>query len=181
MSFYSLSRSAGLVLRYLSDAFRAIRQSVPDEFKDEELKESHQWLGELVRQVDSSLLDEWEELSHPDPERHAEAVHALPPTPRSVLANRRAFTVLVRNELFRRVQLASLEHYDALGELDASAGFDADAWADAMDPYFEEHGELPTGAAARSPALLVNRRRGRTPRGDAGSLCSAPGVRRPGR
>lgn len=155
VSFYGLSRSEGLVLRYLSDAFRAIRQSVPDEFKDEELLDLIEWLGELVRQVDSSLLDEWEELSHPDPAKHNQIANSLPPAPRSVLANRRAFTVLVRNELFRRVQMASLEHYDALGELDQSAGFDADAWADAMDPYFEEHGQLPTGADARSPALLV--------------------------
>jgi superfamily II RNA helicase len=170
VSFYNLSRSEGLVLRYLSDAFRAIRQSVPDEFKDEELQDLIEWLGELVRQVDSSLLDEWEELSHPDPERHAEASRSLPPTPRSVLANRRAFTVLVRNELFRRVQLASLEHYDALGELDASAGFDADTWADAMDPYFEEHGELQTGAAARSPALLVVDDEDERPVGDTGGV-----------
>ncbi|MFZ4895171.1 DEAD/DEAH box helicase [Plantibacter sp. Mn2098] len=155
VSFYGLSRSEGLVLRYLSDAFRAIRQSVPDEFKDEELLDLIEWLGELVRQVDSSLLDEWEELSHPDPAKHNQIANSLPPAPRSVLANRRAFTVLVRNELFRRVQMASLERYDALGELDQSAGFDADAWADAMDPYFEEHGQLPTGADARSPALLV--------------------------
>ncbi|MGG7463233.1 DEAD/DEAH box helicase [Plantibacter sp. YIM 135347] len=155
VSFYGLSRSEGLVLRYLSDAYRAIRQSVPDEFKDEELLDLIEWLGELVRQVDSSLLDEWEELSHPDPAKHDQIAHSLPPTPRSILVNRRAFTVLVRNELFRRVQMASLERYDALGELDASSGFDADAWADAMDPYFEEHGELPTGAGARSPALLV--------------------------
>ena len=55
VSFYQLARSEGLVLRYLSDAFRAIRQTVPTEAKNEELLDLIEWLGELVRQVDSSL------------------------------------------------------------------------------------------------------------------------------
>jgi hypothetical protein len=61
----------------------------------------------------------------------------------------------VRNEMFRRVQLAALEHYDELGELDAAAGFDADAWADAMDAYFAVHDDLGTGGDARGPGMLL--------------------------
>src|SRR5699024_1246739 len=81
---YGLSRSEGLVLRYLSDAFRAIRQTVPDEVKGEELLDLIEWLGELVRQVDSSLLDEWEELMHPTAPGEAPI---SPPPPPSVVAN----------------------------------------------------------------------------------------------
>src|SRR5262249_54688746 len=51
--FYSLSRSEGIVLRYLADAYQALRQTVPDEAKTEELLDLIEWLGELVRQVDS--------------------------------------------------------------------------------------------------------------------------------
>ena len=53
--FYGLSRSEGIVLRYLADAYKALRQTVPDEAKTEELTDLIEWLGELVRQVDSSL------------------------------------------------------------------------------------------------------------------------------
>ena len=60
---YQLARSEGLVLRYLADTYRALRQTVPDEAKTEELADIEAWLGELVRQVDSSLLDEWEALA----------------------------------------------------------------------------------------------------------------------
>ena len=63
VSHYQLARSEGLVLRYLADAYRALRQTVPDEAKTEELADVVEWLGELVRQVDSSLLDEWEKLA----------------------------------------------------------------------------------------------------------------------
>ena len=79
----------------------------------------------------------------------------MPPAPRRLTANVRAFRVMVRNELFRRVQLAARSDWAALGELDTAAGFDADAWADAMAPYWDEHDTLGTGPDARGPALLL--------------------------
>ncbi len=154
IGFYKLNRSEGLVLRYLSDAYKAARQTIPDEAKTEELLDLIEWLGELVRQVDSSLLDEWEQLINPAAAIDA-AAPVLPPTPHGVTTNIRAFRILVRNELFRRVQLAALENHEALGELDAAAGFDADAWADAMDAYFDHHDTLETGGDARSSAMLM--------------------------
>ena len=65
VAFYQLARTEGLVLRYLSDAYRALRQTVPEDAQTEELLDLIEWLGELVRQVDSSLLDEWERLRNP--------------------------------------------------------------------------------------------------------------------
>src|SRR5690606_14875341 len=148
VSLYQLARSEGLVLRYLSDAFRALRQTVPIEARTDELTDLIEWLGEVVRQVDSSLVDEWEALVDPAAAAAANDEAVVPPPPPSVLTNRRAFTVLVRNELFRRVQLAALQRDDELVELDPDAG-----WPDAMDAYYDEHDEMLTGAGARSPAL----------------------------
>ena len=62
---YQLARSEGLVLRYLADSYKALKQTVPDSMRTEELRDLTEWLGELVRQVDSSLLDEWERLASP--------------------------------------------------------------------------------------------------------------------
>jgi superfamily II RNA helicase len=147
VSFYQLGRSEGLVLRYLSDAYRAIRQTVPAEARTDDLLDLIEWLGELVRQVDSSLVDEWQALINPAADPEAPVV---PPAPPSVIANRRAFVVLVRNEMFRRVQLAALQNDDALVELDPDAG-----WPDVLDSYFDDHDEILTGGGARSPALCV--------------------------
>ncbi|MFD1713470.1 DEAD/DEAH box helicase [Amnibacterium flavum] len=152
VSFYSLGRSEGLVLRYLSDAFRAIRQTVPPEAKSEELLDIIEWLGELVRQVDSSLVDEWEQLIAPTADPEAPVV---PPAPPSVLTNRRAFMVLIRNEMFRRVQLAALDKADDLAALESHGGLDAEAWGDALDRYYGEHDSIGTGPAARAPSMLV--------------------------
>ncbi|GAA3047585.1 DEAD/DEAH box helicase [Actinokineospora globicatena] len=151
VSFYALARSEGLVLRYLADAYRAVRQTVPDEAKTEEVADLIEWLGELVRQVDSSLLDEWEKLTNPTEDGQV-PVDTAPP---AVTSNTRAFRVLVRNALFHRVQLAARRDYTALGDLDGDAGWDADAWADALDPYYDLHSQIGVGPDARGPALLI--------------------------
>jgi superfamily II RNA helicase len=151
VGFYGLSRSEGLVLRYLTDAYKALRQTVPEEARTEELTDLLEWLGELVRQTDSSLIDEWERLRDPGEEPGAVLDEGPPP----VTGNPRAFRVLVRNALFRRVELAAQRRYDELGELDTGDGWDADAWADAIEPYFDEHDEIGTGPDARGPALLI--------------------------
>ena len=101
-----------------------------------------------MRQVDSSLLDEWEALTHP--EDLEEVVTELDHTPPPLTANARAFRILVRNELFRRVELAAHRRVTQLGELDAEAGWDWERWSTALDEYFEEHASIGTDAAARS-------------------------------
>lgn len=160
VSFYQLGRAEGGVLRYLSDAFRAIERTVPEQAKSPELEDLIEWLGELVRQVDSSLIDEWEELANPE----AVAAHAsqaagaaaidLAPPARSVLANERAFGVMLRNALFRRVQAAAFERFGELAELDGPHGFGEQRWRDALAGYFTEYDEIRTDADARAAALL---------------------------
>ncbi|MFB4354271.1 DUF3516 domain-containing protein [Microbacterium sp. LS_15] len=152
VAHYKIARSEGVVLRYLSDAYRAASQTIPEELKDEDLRDLIEWLGELVRQVDSSLLDEWEELVAGVPQDHDDEP-IVPPAPKRLTANVRAFRILVRNELFRRVQLAAREDVAALAELDPSFG--ADAWSHALDGYFADHDEILTGANARSSQLLL--------------------------
>ncbi|MBT1001897.1 DUF3516 domain-containing protein [Paenarthrobacter sp. DKR-5] len=154
VQFYSLARSEGIVLRYLADAYKALRQTVPVDALREDLEDLIAWLGELVRQVDSSLLDEWEELTS-GTAGALEPAASLPATPPQLTANVRAFRVMVRNELFRRVELFADDDADGLGALDADAGWDADRWADVLDDYWDEHEFLNTGADARGPALLI--------------------------
>ncbi|MFC7328924.1 DEAD/DEAH box helicase [Marinactinospora rubrisoli] len=152
VGFYELARSEGLVLRYLASAYKAVSQTVPEDAKTGELLDLIEWLGELVRQVDSSLLDEWEQLVNPadDP-----AERAVEERPKPVTSNLRAFRVLVRNALFRRVELAALRRYDELGALDAEDGWTADEWEEALAGYYAEHDELGTGPDARGPRMLL--------------------------
>jgi superfamily II RNA helicase len=150
---YGLTRSEGAVLRYLSDAFKALRSGVPAAARTEEVSDLVEWLGELVRQVDSSLLDEWEQLTSPD--QPLDAPVAVPARPRPLTGNERAFTAMVRNSLFRRVDLFARRRWYDLGELDSGSGWAADRWETVVRAYFAEHAELNTGADARGPALLI--------------------------
>jgi superfamily II RNA helicase len=153
VSVYGLTRSEGAVLRYLSDAFKALRSGVPAAARTEDLTDVVEWLGELVRQVDSSLLDEWEQLTNPD-QPHDVPV-AVPARPRPLTGNERAFTAMVRNALFRRVELFARRHSYDLGVLDADSGWTAERWDEVVHAYFAEHDEVGTGADARGPALLI--------------------------
>ncbi len=153
VAFYGLSRSEGLLLRYLSDAFRTLRSSVPPAARTEQVEDLTSWLGELVRQVDSSLLDEWERLADP---AAAPAGRVEPDAPAGNLsANVRALTVLVRNAMFRRVELAARHAWTELGELDAGSGWDAEAWQAALADYFAEHGTIGISQAARGKDLIT--------------------------
>ncbi|HUH53952.1 MAG TPA: DUF3516 domain-containing protein [Microbacteriaceae bacterium] len=152
VSFYGLGRSEGVVLRYLSDAYKALSNTVPPTAKTDELEEIIVWLGELVRQVDSSLLDEWEALQNPET---AEISLAKPeefdlgPPVTSLIANERAFKVMVRNALWQRVQAAAFERYDSLRELDSPHFVEA-RWREALDEYYAEHDAIEIDAEARS-------------------------------
>lgn len=152
VSHYGLARSEGLVLRYLADAYRALRQTVPAEARTEELEDLTEWLGELIRQVDSSLLDEWEQLTNPGAESDDQQVAFGADIPRPITANTRAFKVMVRNAMFRRVELASRQRWDELAAL--GDGLDADDWADLLELYFDEYDEIGTGPSARGPLLF---------------------------
>lgn len=153
VQYYQLARSEGVLLRYLTDAYKALRQSVPQDALREDLEDLIEWLGEMIRQIDSSLLDEWEELSRG--ELHDESEEITPPAPEKLTSNVRAFRVMVRNEMFRRVKLFADEQDKALGELDEHNGFDADTWADAMDDYFDEHEDIDDGPTGRSSKLFI--------------------------
>ncbi|MET8649114.1 DUF3516 domain-containing protein [Nocardia aurea] len=154
ISFYELARSEGVVLRYLADAYRALRRTVPESARTEELEDITEWLGELIRQVDSSLLDEWEQLTNPGAETDTDQVAFGAESVRPITANERAFRVMVRNAMFRRVELASLRHWHTLDEL--GTGPD---WETALAPYFAEYERIGIGPDARGPQLFQIERR----------------------
>ncbi|MDP9851225.1 DEAD/DEAH box helicase [Corynebacterium lowii] len=151
---YSLARSEGVVLRYLTDAWRTLQHSVPAEYRTEELEDILVWLGELIRQVDSSLVDEWAQMADPDAPVSQELVDQElafgVEDPTALTANRRAFTIMVRNAMFRLVELFAWEKEERLEELtdylDNAPDFPA-----AMDEYFDQYSELDTGPSARGP------------------------------
>ena len=159
-AFYRLQRSEGLLLRYLSDAYRALRQTVPESLRTEDLEDLVEWLGEVTRLTDSSLLDEWESLAGLSSHEPGEEVEPRPP--QAVTSNVRAFRVLVRNAMFRRVELAASDDVEGLAALEPGGAMTRTRWDEALGQYWDEHEVLPTDADARGPGLLVVTENGRT-------------------
>ena len=147
---YGLKRSEGAFMRYLSNGYKALRQSVPEEHQTDEVVDITEWLGEFIRQVDSSLIDEWERMQNP--EEAAEPVRSDDDDERpDVTRNARAFRVMVRNEVFRWVALASRKDVRGLMEVLPPDAWDVDLLGELFAPYWEEHDAIATGADARGP------------------------------
>lgn len=152
---YGLARSEGVLLRYLSDAYKALVQNVPEGAKTEEVYDLCDWLRAVVRQVDSSLLDEWESLRDPDRviERAGHPERALEQP--DVTADPKALAVLVRNAMFRIVRALSRREFGEaaamVGAPECEPAWTAEALADAMAPYEREHGRVRIDPAARAP------------------------------
>ena len=144
---YNLARSEGTLLRYLFDAYRVLARTVPPEKRDERLEDIVAWLGLVVRSTDSSLVDEWEGAN--------QAFEAAPPrVADEVVHDRRALTVLVRNALMRRVQLAARRKVEELGAIDIDWSWGERRWREALDAYYDVHEEILLDADARSTAFF---------------------------
>lgn len=154
VSTYGLSRSEGVILRYLTDAWRTLKQSIPDEYTTPHIEDIIVWLGELIRQVDSSLVDEWAQMAGEDSPIDQDTLDRElafgVEDPTALTANRRAFGIMVRNYMFRLTQLFAREEEDHLAAvldyLDQVPDFGA-----ILDGYFDEYDDIDTGPEARGP------------------------------
>lgn len=145
---YKIARCEGILLRYLTEAYRSLDRTVPVERRTEELDDIVSWLGLVVRSVDSSLVDEWE---------NAGAAPGAAPLKRAdvVVQDRRGMTLMVRNALFQRVRLAAQDKAAELGALDEEWGYGEFRWNRVLDAFYRTHDELLVDADARSSAFLT--------------------------
>ena len=176
ISRYDVGRSEGVILRYLSDAYRMMRQVIPEEIMTEELESMISWLADLIRSVDSSLLDEWEAMMNGEELTEAEGVSSTVGAERAFgadesgviafTANRHAFRNAVRRALFNFVELMSRDDVDGLERASAQAadsdGLFAEAapwtgvdWDHALERYWAEHDWIDINQGARSQALCA--------------------------
>ncbi|MBP3223454.1 MAG: DUF3516 domain-containing protein [Actinomycetaceae bacterium] len=167
VSRYSVARNEGVLLRYLSNAYKVLTQTVPEHIKTEELVSITQWLGDMVRSIDSSLLDEWESLRQGSSTisnvqtTGQEKAYGSDDEGNILLSNNLyALRKDIRNQMYRLTEYLQLENYDAL---DAQATpalwsdgtyWDGDAWIDATEDFFDEYDAISITTSARSDAFF---------------------------
>lgn len=156
---YGLQRSEGVLLRYLSQLYKTLDQSVPERFKTEPVWDALGFFRALVEQTDSSLLEEWEGLLHPEILVRARASERE--TAREVLwlqellADPKTFAARVRAEMHLLVRALSLKEWEEAVDLvhqdpdDPEGTWEADRFEKALAPFYEEYGELVFTPEAR--------------------------------
>ncbi len=162
---YDLQRAEGLLLRYLSDVYKTLVQSVPDSAKSDDVFEMEAYFADVVRRVDSSLIDEWERMRNPNwaPTLTIDTGDRVHPKVGGIADDEKQFTVLIRNQLFRLMRALACRDYVTAAEIAADASGDASgdnrdsditpAWFEsAMSEYYADHSAICVDVTARSPA-----------------------------
>ena len=148
---YGLQRSEGVLLRYLSNCYKALVQNVPESAKTDSLWDLIDDLGWVVRQVDASLISEWEALVNPDeePKNTAEAEPE-----KNVTEDTCGFQILVRNRVWAIIRALAFRNYNKAAELlsdvNPSQLSTADDLREQMTPYWERFEAIDTGPDGRS-------------------------------
>jgi len=154
---YGLQRSEGVLLRYLTDAYKGFVQTVPESAKTDELYDVSDWLGLTVRSVDASLIDEWEQLQAPD-EEVVTPVERHDDETVDITKDVRGFTTMVRNAVWQIVRFVAFKQYDraaeALSEASEANEWDPGRFREALAPYWAEYDAIQIGPDARSSAQL---------------------------
>ena len=156
---YELQRAEGVLLRHLNSVYKVLAQTVPDAAKTEPVREMELYLATMIRQVDSSLLDEWEKMRDPNYQR-AQTKEVRPPgaeeAAKDITRDTKAFTSAIRNRIFSFVRGLVIRDYEsALTHLDSADDPDSQPWTSdrirlAMEEYEREHERLCLDPNARN-------------------------------
>jgi hypothetical protein len=152
---YDLQRVEGLLLRHLSAVHKVLAQTVPDSAKTGPLLEMELYLGSLIRQVDSSLLEQWEKLLNPGFQPVA-GPEARPPGAAEALADitrdPKTFGALVRTRIFQFLRaVADTDYPGALACVQAGLRpWSAPELEQSIEPFFIERSRLRLDPEARN-------------------------------
>jgi hypothetical protein len=156
---YELQRAEGVLLRHLNSVYKVLAQTVPDAAKNDQVREMELYLGTMIRQVDSSLLDEWEKLRDPNYQR-AEAKEVRPPGAEEaagdVTHDTKAFTAAIRLRIFTFLRgLVNEDFESAMSGLDSPNDAVGQPWTaerlqQAVEAYCVDHGRICLDPEARN-------------------------------
>ncbi len=154
---YDLQRAEGVLLRHLNSVFKALAQTVPDAAKNDQVREMELYLGTMIRQVDSSLLDEWEKMRDPNYQRaETKEVRPVGAEETDITRDTKAFTATIRNRIFSFLRgLVNRDFEQALTHLSAAQDHDGQPWtgerlAQSLESYHAEHERICLDPNARN-------------------------------
>jgi len=152
---YELPRAEGVLLRYLSQVYKVLIQTIPENAKSESIEEIIAFFGAILRATDSSLVDEWERLRNPS-YQPAQTTQAPPPEP---AVNDRTLRLLAKNAVFLLMRSLARRDFESAGAFAALPTPPTELMA-TLERYFQEQTSLDLSPKARAPALFKIQTRG---------------------
>ena len=159
IKLYELHRAEGVLLRHLNSVFKVLAQTVPDSAKNDQVREMELYLRTMIRQVDSSLLDEWEKMRDPNYHR-GEMREVRPPgageAAQDITRDPKAFTAAIRNCIFAFLRGLVIEDYEqAIANLSSPQDAECQSWTaarlqQALDTYYADHERICLEPNARN-------------------------------
>jgi hypothetical protein len=157
---YELQRAEGVLLRHLSRAHKVLTQTVPDAAKNDAVREMELYLGTMIHQIDSSLLDEWEKMRDPNYQAPAPGPEVRPPGAEEAAADitrdAPTFTATIRHRIFTFLRGVVIGDYEqALATLKTLEQPGGEAWTaarlrEAVEAYYVEHEQICLDPNARN-------------------------------
>lgn len=154
IKIYELQRAEGLLLRHLSSVYKVLTQTVPDAAKNDAVREMELYLATMLRQVDSSLLEEWEKMRDPDYQPRSESAEVRPPgaeeAARDITRDSKAFTAAIRNHIFAFLRALISGDFETALAATGDEAWTVERLRQAMDAYHVEHERICLDPAARN-------------------------------
>jgi len=142
---YELQRAEGVLLRHLNSVYKVLVQTVPSAAKNEQIREMEIYLAAMLRQVDSSLLEEWEKMRDPNYVSRGETREVRPPgaeeADKDITRDTSGFTAAIRNRVFSFLRgLINQDYEQAVTYLSVNTDPDGQPWDTArLDALMEEY------------------------------------------
>ena len=175
---YNLQRMEAILLRHLNGVYKVLSQTVPDGYKNEELLEMQDYLGDMIRRVDSSLLEEWEKMAHPEDyqkrldegtaEDEAEKAFGADKAAADITYDKKRFLSMVRQRIFQIMMSLSKQDFsdvldslaDDLAEGELLADAEGTPWTEKrlleiMAAYTAEHHKFRMDVEGRALAHTI--------------------------
>lgn len=151
-----IARVEGVLLRYLGQVHNTLARSIPESLQTEEVKDMIGYFRAMIAQVDSSLLEAWENMINPV----SEDKKGAPPTPREydLNADPRGLRARIRSELRQLVSALAMGHVSEAPSLlhpDCRSEWKAEHFTRALEPFYAEYETIVQNSSAKQAHLCV--------------------------
>ncbi len=157
---YQLQRAEGVLLRHLSRTYKVLSQTVPDSAKNDTAREMEEYLRAMIRQIDSSLMEEWERMRDPNYVPLSNQKEVRPPgaeeAARDITRDTKAFKAAIRTRVFNFLRgVVNGDYEQALSHISSLEKPEGGPWTPEqltkqLEAYYVDHQYIRLDPEARN-------------------------------